>query len=201
MLKVGLTGSIAVGKSFVCDVLRENGCHVLDSDVSARKAVERGSRGLREVVKAFGSELLTEDGDLNRKRLAQLIFANDQKRILLNSIVHPRVLAETALWLEDVRSADSNGIAIVDAALMIESGSYRRFDKIIVVWCDPAIQLKRLMLRDKLSEIDAKNRIAAQLPQDKKKDFADHLIDTSNGFDDTRQQTMSLLAILKHQII
>ena len=201
MLKIGLTGSIAVGKSFVCSVLREAGCPVLDSDISARDVVARGTDGLAEIVEKFGTEILTADGDLDRKKMSSIVFADETKRLLLNSIVHPRVFLANQQWLEMREAEDPDGIAVVDAALMIESGSYRRFDKLIVVWCEPAIQLQRLMLRDNLSETDARGRILAQMPQVEKKLFADHLIDTSHGFDDTRRQTLELLDILRHRTV
>jgi dephospho-CoA kinase len=199
MLRVGLTGSIAVGKSFVCSVLREAGCPVLDADVSARDVVAKGTDGLEEIVRHFGPQILTDDGELDRKKMGSIVFADAEKRALLNSIIHPRVFALQDAWIKRVESADPHGLAVIDAALMIESGGYKRFGKIIVVWCEPAIQLSRLMARDNLSESDARQRIAAQMPQEEKKRFADHLIDTSNGFDDTRRQTLELLADLRQQ--
>jgi dephospho-CoA kinase len=200
MLKVGLTGSIAVGKSFVCEVLREAGCHVLDADLTARDVVESGTDGLKEIVRAFGRKIL--DGDeLDRKKLGEIVFTDEAKREILNSIVHPRVRAAQERWMLERESTDPDGVAVIDAALMIESGGYKRFDKLIVVWCEPAIQLKRLMLRDKLSEIDARKRIIAQMPQDEKKRFADLLIDTSYGFDDTRQQTLRAVQVLRDQMV
>ena len=197
MLKIGLTGSIAVGKSFVCDVLREFGCHVFDADKTAREVVARGTDGLAEIVRHFGKDILQADGELDRKKLGEIIFADQTKRELLNSIVHPRVIEAQDKWISEVEKSDPDGIAVIDAALMIESGGYKRFDKIIVVWCEPAIQLKRLMLRDNLSEKAAWNRIVAQMSQDEKKRFADHLIDTSAGFDDTRQQVEKLVGNLR----
>lgn len=197
MLKVGLTGSIAVGKSFVCSVLRELGCHVLDADVTAREVVAKGTPGLASIVREFGEAVLTEAGDLDRKKLGAIVFADKQKRELLNSIVHPLVIEAQDRWISDVEKTDSDGIAVIDAALMIESGGYKRFDKLIVVWCNSAIQLERLMRRDGLSESDAKERIAAQMSQDEKKRYADHLIDTSLGFDDTRAQVKDIVTRLK----
>jgi dephospho-CoA kinase len=197
MLKVGLTGSIAVGKSFVCDVFRELGCHVLDADQTAREVVEPNSDGLRQIVGAFGNDVLQADGGLDRKKLGAIVFADEGKRKLLNSIVHPLVIVAQDHWINGCEETDPGGIAIVDAALMIESGGYRRFDKLIVVWCAPAIQLKRLMLRDDLSRDDAKKRIRSQMSQDDKKRFADHLIDTSRGFDDTRSQTLKIFEQLR----
>ncbi|MBK7392577.1 MAG: dephospho-CoA kinase [Chloracidobacterium sp.] len=197
MLKVGLTGSIAVGKSFVCDCLRGLGCHVLDADQTSRDVVAKGTDGLAAIVSKFGDEVLEPDGELDRKKMGSIVFADDEKRQLLNSIVHPRVFEAQNKWIEEVEKHDPNGIAIIDAALMIESGGYKRFDKLIVVWCEPEIQLQRLMSRDGFDENTAKMRIAAQMPQDEKKRFADHLIDTSQGFDDTRRQVERLVAKLK----
>jgi len=197
VLKLGLTGSIAVGKSFVVTVMRELGCHTLDADQTAREVVAKGTDGLAEIVSLFGKEVLTDSGELDRKRVGSIVFADEEKRELLNSIVHPRVLAVQDKWLSRVTRDDPDGIAVVDAALMIESGGYRRFDRIIVVWCLPEIQLQRLVMRDGLSEADAKRRIAAQMPQEEKKLFADYLIDTSKGFDETRRQTVALVRRLR----
>ncbi len=189
MLKVGLTGSIAVGKSYVLGVLRELGCFVLDADRTAREVVQPGTEGLKRVVTAFGQEILAADGALDRGKLGAIVFADDRKRELLNSIVHPLVFEAQDRWLAERESEDPGGIAVVDAALMIESGGYRRFAKLIVVWCERAIQLERLILRDNLTRDEAEKRIAAQLPQEEKKRYADYLIDTSKGFEDTRAQT------------
>ncbi len=197
MLKVGLTGSIAVGKTFVCEIFREQGCHVLDADQTARDVVLPGTKGLEQIVREFGNEILAPDGSLDRKRLGAIIFADENKRKRLNSIVHPLVIEAQDLWLKQRMEMDPEVIAIIDAALMIESGGYRRFDHLIVVWCEPAIQLKRLMLRDGLTPEQAKGRVDAQMPQEEKKRFADHLIDTTAGFDDTRKQTIQVFDRLR----
>jgi dephospho-CoA kinase len=197
MLKIGLTGSIAVGKSFVCKVARELGCHVLDADKTAREVVAKGTDGLAEIVKHFGEDVLLKDGELDRKKMAVIVFTDETKRSLLNSIIHPRVIEAQNEWLNKLENAEPDAIAIIDAALMIESGGYKRFDKIIVVWCSADIQLSRLMSRDGLSRKESTKRIAAQMPQEEKKKFADYLIDTSNGFEDTRRQTAELVANLR----
>lgn len=197
MLKASLTGSIAVGKSFVLDVMKELGCRVLDADRTAREVVAKGTPGLAEIVGAFGEDVLTETGELDRKRMGDIVFADAAKRKLLNSIVHPRVIAAQDEWISAAERSDPHGITVIDAALMIESGGYRRFDRLIVVWCLPEIQLRRLIARDGLSEADAKRRIGAQMSQDEKKKYADDLIDTSRGFDDTRQQTEDLVRRLR----
>jgi dephospho-CoA kinase len=197
MLKVGLTGSIAVGKTFVCDVFREFGFHVLDADLTAREVVEPGTEGLASVVDAFGAEVLLPSGALDRARLGEIVFADEGKRQLLNSIVHPLVIREQDRWIARAEQEDPHGVAIVDAALMIESGGYRRFDKLVVVWCRPEIQLQRLMVRNGLTEAAAKQRIDTQMPQDEKKKYADFLIDTSEGFEDTRRQTSEIAGQLR----
>jgi len=197
MLKVGLTGSIAVGKTFVCLVFRELGCHVLDADQVARNVIEPGTPGLAAVVAEFGGGILTRAGELDRAQMASIVFADDEKRLKLNSIVHPLVFEAQNAWLAECEVSDPDGIAIVDAALMIESGGYKRFDQLIVVWCEPDIQLQRLIDRNELPEAEAKRRIAAQMPQDEKKRYADYLIDTSNGFEETRRQVRDVYEKLK----
>lgn len=189
MLKVGLTGSIAVGKSFVLAVLAELGCRVLDADATARQVVAAGSPALQVVVEAFGKEVLLPDGNLDRAKLGSIVFKDEQKRLRLNSILHPFIIAAQDAQMREWESQDPNGIAVVDAALMIESGGYRRFDKVIVVHCRPDVQLQRLITREGLTRPEAEQRIATQMPQEEKKKFADFLIDTSDGFENARQQT------------
>lgn len=197
MLRVGLTGSIAVGKSFVCDVFRRLRCHVLDADKTARDVVAPRTLGLRRIVEQFGPAVLNENGELDRGKLGKIVFANAKKRQLLNSIVHPLVLERQDEWLRAMEKTDPRGIAIVDAALMIESGGFRRFDKLIVVWCKADIQLARLIERDRLSHVAARTRIQAQMPQDEKKKYADFLIDTSDGFESAERQTAEVYESLK----
>jgi dephospho-CoA kinase len=197
MLRVGLTGSIAVGKSFVASVLAELGCHVLDADQTAREVVEAGTPGWRAVVENFGSEVLQPDGQLDRARLGAIVFADERARALLNSILHPAIIAAQDEQLRRWEAEDPQGIAVVDAALMIESGGYRRFDKLIVVHCRPEVQLQRLMERNHLTREEAARRVAAQMPQDEKKSFADYLIDTSEGFIRTRQETENVYRALR----
>ena len=189
MLRVGLTGSIAVGKSFVAGVLAELGCHVLDADTIAREVVAINSPALRDVVAKFGEGILQTDGSLDRTRMGSLVFADMEKRKSLEAILHPYIIAEQDQRLREWEAEDPDGIGIVDAALMIESGGYRRFDKIIVVHCRDDVQIQRVMARNRLSRQEAEKRIAAQMSQEEKKKFADYLIDTSDGFDPARKQT------------
>src|SRR5215510_13145036 len=200
MLRVGLTGSIGVGKSYVASVFVELGCHVLDADLTAREVVLPGTPGLRAITHEFGEEILNTDGTLDRKRLGALVFADENQRQRLNHILHPFIIARQDEILRGWELEDPNGIGIVDAALMIESGGYKRFDKLIVVHCRPESQLERLMLRDKISREEAERRIASQMPQEEKQKFADYLIDTSDGFEPTRQQTIRVHQKLNRKI-
>lgn len=186
MLRVGLTGSIATGKSFVSGVLAGLGCHVVDSDELARKVVEPGTIGLRRVVEAFGAGVIRDDGTLDRAALGSIIFGDEERRATLNSILHPLIMAEQDGLLNSWEQEDPRGVGIVDAALLVESGGFRRFDKLIVVHCRPEVQLERLMRRNGLSREDAQARISSQLPQSDKLKHADFAVDTSGGFDETR---------------
>lgn len=197
MLRAGLTGSIAVGKSFVTSVFAGLGCHVLDADQTAREAVAPGSEGLRAVVAEFGAEVLRPDGALDRAKLGAIVFADEAKRVRLNALLHPLIISAQDEWMRQRAAEDPRGIGIVDAALMIETGSYKRFDKLIVVHCRSELQLERLVKRDGLTMAEAERRIAAQMPQEEKKRFADYLIDTSNGFEETRALVAAVYERLK----
>jgi dephospho-CoA kinase len=200
MLRAGLTGSIAAGKSFVSGVLAELGCRVLDADETAREVVEPGSPGLRAVEEKFGERVLKGDGTLDRAALGALVFADAGKRAALNSILHPYIIARQDERLREWEAMDPDAIAIVDAALMIESGGYKRFDKLIVVHCRPDVQLERLMARDKLPREEAERRIASQMPQEEKKKFADYLIDTSDGFEAARRNAVEVYRKLREDL-
>src|ERR1044071_445235 len=192
MLRVGLTGSIGVGKTFVTSIFAELGCHVLDADQTAREVVMPGSPGLAAITKEFGEEVLNPDGTLNRKQLGALVFADESRRQRLNHLLHPFIIARQDEIMREWETEDPNGIGMIDAALMIESGGYKRFDKLIVVHCRPEVQLERLMLRNGISRDEAQRRIDSQMPQEEKQRFADYLIDTSDGFELTREQTIKV---------
>lgn len=197
MLRVGLTGSIAVGKSYVSAVLAELGCHVIDADATAREAVATGSAGLARVIETFGSDVLQADGTLDRAKLGAIIFADEGQRQLLNAILHPFIIAAQDEQLRAWEAVDPTGIGVVDAALMIESGGYKRFDKLIVVHCRQEIQVARLMTRNNLTREEALQRIAAQMSQEEKMRHADFLIDNSGDLAETRRQTEEVYRALR----
>jgi dephospho-CoA kinase len=196
MLKVGLTGSIAVGKSHVLRMFADLGCHVIDADKIAREVVAPGTEGLKSVVASFG-DVLNIDGTLNRAKLGQMVFADETRRRQLNSLLHPLIIVAQDDQIRKIESRDPNGIVIIDAALMIESGGYQRWDKLIVVYCEPEIEVERLMKRDGLSQEAAAARIGTQMPQEEKKKYADFLIDTSGSFESTRAQVVAVFEQLR----
>lgn len=197
MFKVGLTGGIATGKSFVTAQLKALGCEVVDADVIARRVVEPGEPAYHDIVREFGVEVLDAQGTIDRAKLGAIVFADAERRARLNAIVHPRVLAAQDAWLTEVERRDPHAIAVVDAALMIEAGGYKRFDKLIVVYCEPEVQLKRLMARNNLSREEALKRINAQMPTSEKLKYADYTVDTSLGFEDTARQVKLLYEQLR----
>jgi dephospho-CoA kinase len=196
MLRVGLTGSIAVGKSFVASTFVKLGCRVLDADATAREVVAPGSKGLRLVAEAFGDEVLLADGSLNRAQLGEIVFADEAQRKLLNSILHPLIIDAQDEWLREREREEPRGVVVIDAALMIETGSFRRFDKLVVVYCRAEVQIERLMSRNNLTREEAVRRIDAQMSQEEKMRHADFLIDTSETREETCRQVKDVYAKL-----
>jgi dephospho-CoA kinase len=190
MLKVGLTGSIAVGKSYVVSVLAELGCVTFDADRVAHSVMEPGRPAYEDIVSEFGANVVASDGTIDRQKLGGIVFADEARRTRLNEIVHPRVIEEQNRLLAEAEARDPNGIAVIDAALMIESGGYKRFDKLIVVFCDRETQIERLMRRNQITREDAERRVAAQMSSEQKLRYADYRIDTSGPFEQTRQSVI-----------
>lgn len=197
MLKVGLTGGIATGKSTVAEMLRRRGCHVLHADQIAHDLMRPGQPAYDQVVRAFGREVLQPDGTIDRERLGRIIFADGVRREHLNRIVHPRVLAAADKEFTRLAEKDPTGIAVLEAALLIEAGYHRQLDKLIVTWCRPEQQVERAMEKTRLSREEAEQRIAAQLPQDDKRRLADYKIDCSGSLEATEQQVERVVAALR----
>jgi dephospho-CoA kinase len=172
---VGLTGGIASGKSTVGRLFRTWGAEVIDADQVAREVVAPGSEGFAEVVAAFGPEVIGGDGGLDRAALRARIAANPDDRRRLEAITHPRIQRAIAERLAALAAA-GRPLAVVEAALMVETGSYRLYPAVVVVTTTPALQLARLLARDGTSEADARRLIAAQLPLAEKERAATHLV-------------------------
>lgn len=198
MLKVGLTGGISSGKSTVAGMLEEMGCRVLRLDPLAHELMAPGLPAHREIVESFGKEVLAADGAIDRKKLARLVFADRARLERLNAIVHPRVIERTEALLADLARRSPDAMVVVEAALLVESGYYRRLDKLIVTWCPPEQQRERLLARSGWSRAEAEQRVAAQMPQEEKRRYADYVIDCSGSLDQTREQVRQVLAELRH---
>ena len=192
MLRVGLTGGIASGKSAVGKMFVELGCHLIDADRIVHELFEPGQAVNKAVVDAFGSRVLGADGAIDRKILGEIVFANEGERKKLNSLVHPTTIQRQKDWLNRLDSEEPSAIGIVEAALMVESGTYKNYDKVIVVVCSPEEQRRRLRARSNLSEEQIAARIAAQMPLEEKARFADFVIDTSGAPESTRAQVQAV---------
>ncbi|MBP1594884.1 MAG: Dephospho-CoA kinase [Acidobacteria bacterium] len=188
MLHVGLTGNIASGKSHASGVFAELGAHVIDADIIAHELFLPGTPTYAKVAQAFGPEVLAPDRTIDRKILGDIIFHDKEKRLLLNALVHPDVRAELMRRAFALEKLPFDGILIIDAALMVESGFYKMMDRLIVVRCDPDLQLARIMNRGAISAAEARLRISAQLPVEDKIRIAHYVIDTSGTYARTREQ-------------
>lgn len=184
---IGLTGSIASGKSTISSLLRKKGYPIVDADEIARLVVEPGSPVIQEIEKVFGPEVIQEDGSLNREKLGQLVFGNDQNREKLNAIIHPAIRAEMLRQKDEHISNGANTI-IMDIPLLFESKLQSFVDKIIVVSVTPEIQKDRLIDRNGLTEEDASNRINSQLLMAVKEAGADAVIDNNGTVEQSEQQ-------------
>ena len=195
MLRVGLTGGIACGKSLVLEEFRKLGVFGLDADQMARGVVRPGQPAYLEIARHFGNSILQQDGAIDRKKLGQVVFADEGSRETLNHIIHPYILAEEerriAVWKESLRGAPVP-IVMVDAALMVETGSYRRYDVLIAVYCRPRIQLNRLTTREGFSRKAALQRIRSQMSAWQKTKYADYVIDNSGTPPQTRAQVRQI---------
>jgi len=196
VLRVGLTGGIASGKSTVSRMLILRGIPVIDADLIGRELVAPGSESLRAVVAAMGEEVLTPEGGLDRARLGEMIFSDPSKRRRLEEILHPRIIAEQDRRLDALAARGGVPVAVVDAALMIESGGWRRFDLLVVVDCGEAEQIARLRSRNGLDEAAALARVRAQMPLSEKVKLADRVIDTRGSLEETEAQVEALVAWL-----
>ncbi|MAE06282.1 MAG: dephospho-CoA kinase [Nitrospinae bacterium] len=199
LLRVGLTGGIASGKSSLAKLLSERGIPVIDSDTIARVLVAPGSEVLPEIARALGAEVVAPDGGLDRKRVGQIVFADDAKRKALEKILHPRIMAEQDRWLNRIEEAGESPVAVVEAALMIESGGSKRFDLVVVVNCGEAQQIERFMERAGVDEAAARARIEAQMPLSEKVKLADRVVDNSGSLPDLAAEAESLVRWLRER--
>ena len=197
MLRVGLTGGIASGKTSVGRMFVELGARLVDADAIVHELFRPGEAVNQAVVEAFGDRVRAADGTIDRTVLGEVVFNNPQARERLNSIVHPAVIQKQKDWLDELSSREPDAVGIVDAALMIEVGTYRNYEKLIVVVCSPDEQRKRLRQRSGLSDEQIEARIRSQMPMEEKAKYADYVINSSGSFADTRRQVEAIFRELK----
>lgn len=197
MLRVGLTGGLASGKSFVASHLARLGCHVVRADDLGHAVIAPGGEAWGPVVAAFGNGILKENGEIDRRTLGALVFDRPERLAALNAIMHPPIFRRQARLIAAAEAADPRGIAVVEAAIMFETGSHVRYQKIIVAACTEAQQIERAIKRDALTREQVEARLARQLPLADKVKRADYVIDTSGTKEDTVRQTEQVYESLR----
>jgi dephospho-CoA kinase len=206
LLKVGLTGGIASGKSVVGEMFVALGAHLIQADTIAHELMQPGEAVYREVLRHFGEGILNADGSVNRARLAEAAFGalqeNKPSRIQeLNQIVHPAVIRRQDEWMAEVGQRNLRAIAMVEAALILEAGAAKRFDRLVVVTCSPEQRIQRWVARSGVDEETARRevgrRMAAQFPVEEKIRVADYVIDNSGSLDETRRRVGQVYGDLK----
>ena len=203
ILRVGLTGGIATGKTTVARHFEAWGATVIDADRLARDLVEPGAPGYAPVVAEFGPGVVAPDGRLDRAALARIVFADKARRARLEGILHPLIFAAEEAALDRLAASPPEvvsgnaGIAVVNAALLVEAGTWRNYQRLVVVHCDEAVQVSRLMLRDRMTREDALARVRTQMPTREKLKLAHYAIDTSGSEAETEARSRDVFAALQ----
>lgn len=203
MLRVGLTGGIASGKTVVGEMFVRLGAHLIQADTVAHQLLQPGEAVYEEVVRRFGAGILNPDRTVNRARLAEIAFGQPSRIEELNKIVHPAVIERENRWMEEVGQQDPHAIAIVEAALILEAGTAERFDRLVVVSCRPEQRIERWAARTKVdfeaARREVSRRMAAQLPEEEKIKAADYVIDNSGSLDETGRKVKEVYEKLREQ--
>jgi dephospho-CoA kinase len=197
VLKVGLTGGLACGKTFVGEALASYGCLLIQADELGHQVLAPGGEAYQDVVKEFGPEILGDHGEINRRALAARVFGTPERLERLNALVHPPVARRERALVEEFAAREPHGIAVVEAAILIETGSYRRFDRMILVTCLEEQQVERALRREGAQLDDIRARLSRQMPLEEKRKFADFVIDTSGEKESTLRQTRSVYESLR----
>ena len=192
MLRVGLTGGIACGKTTVARIFGALGCKLINADAVGHEVIRKPQPAHQEILQIFGTEILAPDGEIDRARLGKRVFASPDDLARLNSIVHPRLIERLQYYTNKISEPDPDSILVVEAALIYEVGVESWFEKIVAAWCRPEQQVERLKQDLGLSEEEARQRISSQMPSQEKRRRADYLIDCSGNLDQTRHQVEKL---------
>jgi dephospho-CoA kinase len=197
MLKVGLTGGYATGKTFVASEFERLGCHLVLADELGHAALQPTGKAYTPTVALFGREILLPDATIDRKKLASIVFSSPDLLAKLNAIVHPAVFALEERMIADFAASDPHGIVILEAAILIETGRYAHYDKLIVTACDPETQIARGMKRESTTREAVLARLNKQISGEQKKSYADFVIDTSGSKEETMNQVQQVFLALK----
>ena len=197
MVSAGLTGGIGCGKSTVAKMFAARGAATIDSDEIGRGLMQPGNVVYDRIVSGFGAEVLLADGQLNRPKIAEIVFNDPDRLKHLNAIVHAPVLREIDRQVFAQRQKNPGAVVVVESAVLFEAGQNRRFDKMIVAWCRPEQQIERFRARSGVSSEDIERRMAAQMPGEEKKRMADYVIDTSGTLAETERQVEEVFAKLQ----
>jgi dephospho-CoA kinase len=197
MLRIGLTGGLASGKTFVGHALVELGCHLIEADELGHQVLMPGAEAYDPVVNEFGDEILDEDRHIIRRKLGALVWDKPERLAKLNGFVHPAVIARQQRIIAEITQRDPAAIVVVEAAILVETGSYRRFDRLIVVVCTFEQQVERAMRRGAYSRQEVLARLNRQLPLEEKVRVADYVIDTSGAKEQTLEQVKSVYGSLR----
>jgi dephospho-CoA kinase len=197
MLRVGLTGGLASGKSFVGHALAERGCYLIEADKLGHEVMLPGAEAYDAIVREFGGGILKPDGQVDRRKLSALVWDHPDRLEKLNAIIHPPVWGRQERRMAEIAQADPHAIAVVEAAILVETGSYRRFDKLIVVTCTAEQQMERALKRGSYSKEEILARLSRQLPLEEKVRLADYVIDTSGTKERTLEQVETVYESLR----
>ena len=197
MLKIGLTGGLACGKSFVGEALASYGCYLIRADELGHEALARGGPAFEPAVAEFGRDILDPAGEIDRRRLAARVFGDAEALARLNRLVHPAVQRREEQLMAEFRAREPQGIAVVEAAILIENGRYKNFDRLILVTCSEEQQVARAIHRGGLDEAEVRARLSRQMPLAEKRKFADFVIDTSGAKQETLRQTRAVYETLR----
>ena len=196
MLRVGLTGGLASGKSFVGRALADLGCFLIQADELGHRVLQPGGEAYDAVIREFGPGIVRADGAIDRLKLAALVFHDSQRLAALNALVHPPVWARERCLMDEYAAAHPHGIAVVEAAILVETGSYRNYAKLIVAVCSEEQQIERAMSRDGMTREQVLDRLSRQMPLAEKIQYADYVIDTSGAKENTLAQTRAVYQAL-----
>jgi dephospho-CoA kinase len=197
MLHIGLTGGLASGKSFVGRALSDLGCHLIEADQLGHQVMLKGAEAYNAILAEFGPAILDEHSEIDRRKLGAIVFQNPDLLAKLNAVVHPAVRARSRQLAEAFAQRDPNGITVYEAAILVETGSFRDYDRLIVASCTEEQQMERAIQRDHFTKEEVLNRLHRQMPLREKVKYADYVIDTSGTKEHTLDQTRTVYATLR----